>query len=160
MAAPNTEPYYLVYVGMRQRDGRLVPYWGVLTEEEAEDCTIAETKSYDNIEYVVYASKNSRKYLTGGIGAVYQVPKVIGDTSIYPVDATYMGLWKDDERRLVWQAEHRANTTAYDLSRKAKKEGKEDDFAALKPLQNKYRKLANRNQQAAFLAQIIVYITG
>lgn len=157
---PETETILLVYVGSRiGKKDKLLDLWVAVTPEQFETATLpAEDETHD--AYRVYEGKESRKYLTGSPGSVYEVPQVKGSTSIYSSKARYRGLWPDEEQRLKWQVEHRTATTTTDLRKKAKKEAGEDLFAPLRPLREKYGRLVSQDQRAALLAQVIAYITA
>lgn len=157
---PETEPVLLVYVGSRiGKKDKLIDLWVAVTAEQFEAGDLPAENENDDA-YRVYDGKESRKYLTGSPGSVYAVPQVKGSTSIYSSQARYKGLWPDEEQRLKWQVEHRTATTTTDLRKKAKKEGGGDNFAALRPIREKYGRLVSQDQRAALLAQIIAYITA
>jgi hypothetical protein len=157
---PETEMVLLVYVGSRiGRKDKLLDLWLAVTPEQFEAGDLPAENENDDA-YRVYDGKESRKYLTGSPGSIYTVPQVKGGTSIYSSQARYKGLWPDEEQRFKWQAEHRTATTTSDLRRKAKKEGGEDNFAALRPIRQKYGRLVSQDQRAALLAQVIAYITA
>ena len=67
----------------------------------------------------------------------------------------------DDETAAAWRAASDAIKTAWDVRRKAKKEGARDlQLELLEPLRDAYRGLHDRNQRTAFLARVMTYITG
>lgn len=103
--------------------------------------------------------KAAEKSMGGVVGGVYEVSQVVGDTTIYPGDAKYKGLWPNQEQRTGWQLEDRTAKTVVDLEKQQKKDSAEDNFAALKPLRDKYKRLISQNQRAALMAQIIAFIT-
>lgn len=157
---PETEPILLCYVGSRIGKGdKLLDLWVAVTPEQFETATLP-TDDEGHDAYRVYGGKESRKYMAGSPGSVYEVPQIKGGTSIYSHQARYKGLWPDDEQRFRWQAEHRTATTTTDLRRKAKREATEDNFAALRPVRERYARLVSQDQRAALLAQVIAYVTA
>jgi hypothetical protein len=157
---PETESILLVYVGSRiGKKDKLLDLWVAVTPEQFQTATLpTEDEGHDT--YRVYDGKESRKYMTGSPGSVYEVPQVKGSTSIFSHQARYKCLWPDEEQRLKWQVEHRTATTTNDLRRKAKKESSEDNFATLRPVREKYARLVSQDQRAALLAQVIAFITA
>jgi len=66
-----------------------------------------------------------------------------------------------DEVATAWRAASDAVKTAWDLKRKARKEGARDlQLELLEPLREAYRGLHDRNQRTALLARVMAYITG
>jgi hypothetical protein len=66
----------------------------------------------------------------------------------------------DDETAAAWKAASDAIKTAWDVKRKAKKEGRRDlQLELLEPLREAYARLRNRDQRTAFLARVMAYIT-
>ena len=67
----------------------------------------------------------------------------------------------EDKVAAAWRAASDAVKTAWDLRRKARKEGARDlQLELLEPLRDTYRGLRDRNQRTAFLARVMAYITG
>ena len=157
---PELENVLLCYVGCRiGKKDKLIDLWVAVNHQQFETATLP-TEDEGHATYRIYEGKESRKYLTGSPGSVYEVPQVKASTSIYSHRAKYKGLWPDEEQRLKWQIEHRTATTTTDLRKKAKKESSEDNLAALRPIREKYGRLVSQDQRAALLAQVIAYITG
>lgn len=149
-----TEKILLVYTGSYlDREDKIRDGWLLVTQREFEEGIVSEC-------FRTYGGKNSRKHLTGQPGSVYEVSQTLDGKSIYPTEAKYKGLWPDQDQRMEWQAAHRVAVTDNDLRKKAKKEGQEDNFSALRPFRLRYDKLVSQNQKAALLAQVIAYITG
>lgn len=65
------------------------------------------------------------------------------------------------ETAASWQATSNAIRTAHDAKQLAKKDGARDlQMETLEPLRAAYRALRNRNQRAAFMARVSVYLTS
>ncbi len=158
-AKPQTEEILLVWRGyyLTQTD-KLVGVWVHVTQEQYEAGQLPpEDPSADSFR--IYEGKLTKKYMTRTPGAVYRVPQVPGTTQVYAAEAQYVGMWPDDDQRLTWQATDRSARTTVEMWKKRDKEGAEDNFAALKPLRDRYRKLPSQDQRAALLAQLIAFVT-
>ena len=94
-------------------------------------------------------------------GAVVSIefnPEIEG--TVYTDTAQVLG-HVDDKPAAAWRAASDAVKTAWDLKRKARKEGAGDlQLELLEPLRNAYRGLRDRNQRTALLARAMAYITG
>ena len=157
MADEETTPILLVFVGSRidSNGTGLDDYWLLVTPDEFESGIAPENK------YRSYG-KLAKKRIGGTPGTVYEVPEKVGseNSSIYPDQAKYKGMWPDQEKRTEWQVSHRTAVTTIDLRKRAKAEGGEDNFAVLMPFREQYRKLVSQDQRAALLAQMIAFVTA
>lgn len=107
----------------------------------------------------IYGGKTPK--LVGRPGIIYEFEhKPDNETTIFGDPRRYIGFLDDDPRVVEWQANHDAFFAAEELKRQEKK-GKNKNLIQrrLAPLKVAYGKMVG-HQRAAFLAQIIGYITG
>jgi len=94
----------------------------------------------------------------GAVISIEHEPEEEG--TIYADSAEVVG-HIDDRTAAAWKATSDAARTAVEAGRRTKKEaGRDLQLELLEPLREAYRGLRNRNQRTAFLARIVVYITG
>ena len=99
--------------------------------------------------------------LVGRPGSIYEFEcKADNDSTIFGNTRRWVGFLDDDPRVLEWQAKHDAFFAAQELERQEKK-GKNTNLIQrqLAPLKVAYGHMVG-HQRAAFLAQIIGYVTG
>lgn len=99
--------------------------------------------------------------LVGRPGSIYEFEcKADNDSTIFGNTRRWVGFLDDDLRVLEWQAKHDAFFAAQELERQEKK-GKNTNLIQrqLAPLKVAYGHMVG-HQRAAFLAQIIGYVTG
>ena len=99
--------------------------------------------------------------LVGRPGSIYEFEcKADDDSTIYGNTRQWVGFLDEDPRVVEWQAKHDAFFAAQELERQEKK-GKNTNLIQrqLAPLKVAYGKMVG-HQRAAFLAQIIGYVTG
>jgi hypothetical protein len=156
---PQTEQILLVWRGYYlSASDKLIPVWVNVTQEEFESGQLPPDDP-DHASFRIYEGKNAKKYMMRTPGSVYRVPQEPGTTKIYAMDARYVGMWPDEGQRLEWQATDRSARTTVEVWKKRDKEGAKDNFAALKPLKDRYKRLPSQDQRAALLAQVIAFIT-
>jgi hypothetical protein len=157
---PETENVLLIYCGSGiGRDDKLHDLWLEVSQVELAEGMLPTADERDD-KYRIYSSKNTKRYLTGSPGSVYQVPQTKGTSWIFTQDARYQGQWPDDEQRTRWQLEHRTAHTTADLRKRQARESGQDNFAFLTPAREKFARLVSQDQRAALLAQVIAYITA
>ncbi len=155
-----TEDIFLVYVGDRVNvKDKLIPFFLVVTPQQLEEGIVPEGE-LNGSACRVYTGKDAKRNLALGVGNVFKVPQIKGTQSLYTSKARYVTRWPDDVQRETWQIEHRTETATYAARKAAKKDANQDEFKSLLPYRNQYRKLISRDQRAALLAQIVVYVTG
>jgi hypothetical protein len=146
----------LVYIGpCTTSDGKLGGMFLPITDEQLRDKRLPDTLSQERI----YGGKVPK--LVGRPGTIYEFeckPEI--ESSIFADTRRYVGFLDNDPRVVEWQASHDAFFAAEELRRQEKK-GKNKNLIQrrLAPLKVAYNKMVG-HQRAAFLAQIIGYITG
>lgn len=92
-------------------------------------------------------------------GLVKRFQFVKGSTRIIASTGRYFGLWKDEVRRRVWEAERKTLEVA-EQQESMEKKGKEDSALEdlIAPLRETYRKLPYP-RKAAFIAHLLASLT-
>lgn len=146
----------LVYVGpCSTSDGKLGGMFLPITDEQLREKRLPDTLPQERI----YGGKIPK--LVGRPGTIYQFEhKPENETTIFGDTRRYIGFLDNDPRVVEWQANHDAFFAAEELERQEKR-GKNKNLIQrrLAPLKVAYSKMVG-HQRAAFLAQIIGYITG
>jgi len=96
---------------------------------------------------------------SGGIGCVYSFEYEPGETfRYYASTQRFVGQWKDDSDRAVWQAQARAFDIEQAAIRERKKaEGVNDMLDALEPLRRRYQK-TNATGKLAIEVLLLSYL--
>lgn len=149
----------LVYVGSRidRKGNSLNNFWLPVTQEQYDSGIMPNNDVLSRCY-----GKTSKKLMGGTPGNVYSVTEEVEgeNSSIFPEDSKFIGVWKDQEQITKWQIEHRTAVTTVDLRKRAKTEGSESNFMVLMPFREKYRSLVSQDQRAALVAQMIAFVTA
>ena len=146
----------LVFVGpCTTTDKKLGGMFVPITDEQLQDRRLPEALPPERI----YGGKVPKQ--VGRPGTIYEFdcdPEK--ETTIFGNTGRYVGFLENDPRVVQWQANHDAFFAAEELKRQEKK-GKNRNLIQrqLAPLKVAYSKMVG-HQRAAFLAQIVGYITG
>jgi hypothetical protein len=153
--APNPK-VMLVYIGpCTTSDEKLGGLFLPITTEQVREKRLPETLPQER----VYGGKIPK--LVGRPGTIYEFEcKPDNDNTIFGNTRRWVGLLENDPRVVQWQANHDAFFAAQELERQEKK-GKNTNLIQrqLAPLKVAYGRMVGHHR-AAFLAQIIGYITG
>ena len=153
--APNPK-LKLVYIGPcttteQKLGGMFLP----ITDEQLREKRLPDELPQDRI----YGGKIPK--LVGRPGSIYEFEcKADNESSIFGNTRRWVGFLDDDPRVIQWQANHDAFFASQELARQEKK-GKNKNLIQrqLAPLKIAYGNMIG-HQRAAFLAQIIGYVTG
>jgi len=146
----------LLYLGMREGDKRLHhAYLAVGDEWQERDFPLVPLPALADDLHLY-----GKRFGFIRPGTVVRIRCDAGDeTTVYGDSAEAVG-HIDDGTAAAWRAASDAIKTAWDVRRKAKKEGRRDlQLELLEPLRETYRRLRNRDQRTAFLARVMAYIT-
>ena len=147
----------LVYVGVREGDKKLHHAYLAVGDDwnEREFPLDPLPQLADDLRLYGKRFSFSRP---GAVLSIEYDPENEG--TVYTDTAEVVG-HTDDETAAAWRAASDAIKTAWDVRRKARKEGQRDlQLELLEPLRETYRRLRNRDQRTAFLARVMAYITG
>lgn len=146
----------LVYIGpCTTSDGKLGGIFLPISDEQLREKRLPEQLPQERI----YGGKVPR--LVGRPGTIYEFEcSPEKDSTIFGNTGRYMGVLDNDPRVIGWQANHDAFFAGEELKRQ-ENQGKNKNLIhrQLAPLKLAYNKMVG-HQRAAFLAQIIGYITG
>jgi len=146
----------LVYIGpCTTADKKLGGMFLPITDDQLREKRLSDTLPQERI----YGGKIAK--LVGRPGTVYEFEcKPENETSIFGDTRRWVGFLENDPRVVEWQANHDAFFATEELKRQEKK-GKNRNLIQrrLAPLKVAYNKMVG-HQRAAFLAQIIGYVTG
>lgn len=146
----------LVYIGpCTTSEGKFGAIFLPITEEQLREKRLPDTLPQERI----YGGKVPK--FVGRPATIYEFEcNPENETSIYGDTRRYVGVLDNDPRAIEWQANHDAFFAADELKRQEKK-GKNKNLIQrqLAPLKVTYNKMVG-HQRAAFLAQVIGYITG
>ena len=146
----------LVYIGpCTTTDKKLGGTFLPITDEQLREKRLPDELPQERI----YGGKIPK--LVGRPGTIYQFEcKAENESSIFGDTRRWVGFLDADPRVVQWQANHDAFFAAQELERQEKK-GKNKNLIQrqLAPLKVAYSKMVG-HQRAAFLAQIIGYVTG
>lgn len=153
--APNPR-VKLVYIGpCTTTDGKLGGVFLPITDEHLRGKRLPEELPQER----VYGGKVPKA--VGRPGTIYEFEhSPEKESTIYGDTRRYVGFLESDPRVLEWQANHDAFFAAQELKRQ-EKQGKNKNLIQrqLAPLKVAYGRMVG-HQRAAFLAQVIGYITG
>jgi hypothetical protein len=141
-----------------------IAYAGTCLTTEKEKATRWALLDENNVvkTYLVYTSKHlaKRKPSIGEIITLDASDKA--GTSIYSESARYAGtLPRDHTERMTWDADATAAEVEEELGRRRKKEIDAASLnASLAHAKAMYGRLIGNRRRAAFLAQVIQYVTG
>ena len=146
----------LVYIGpCTTTDEKLGGMFLPITDEQLVEKRLPEELPQERI----YGGKIPK--LVGRPGTIYEFEcKADNENTIFSDTRHWVGFLDDDPRVIQWQANHDAFFAAQEVKRQEKK-GKNTNLIQrqLAPLKVAYGKMVG-HQRAAFLAQIIGYVTG
>jgi hypothetical protein len=146
----------LVYIGpCTTSDKKLGGMFLPITDDQLREKRLPDTLPQERI----YGGKVPR--LVGRPGTIHEFEcKPENETSIFGDTGRWVGFLDNDPRVVEWQANHDAFFAAEELKRQEKK-GKNKNLIQrrLAPLKVAYNKMVG-HQRAAFLAQVIGYLTG
>ncbi len=153
--APNPK-VMLVYVGpCTTTDKKLGGMFLPITDEQVREKRLPDQLPQE----WVYGGKIPK--LVGRPGTIYEFEcRTDNDSTIFGNTRRWVGFLDNDPRVVQWQAKHDAFFAAQELDRQEKK-GKNTNLIQrqLAPLKVAYSQMVG-HQRAAFLAQIIGYVTG
>ena len=147
----------LVYVGVREGDKKLHhAYLAIGNDWEEQDFPLDPLPQLADDLHLY-----GKRFGFVRPGTVIRIESDPEDkTTVYGDSAEAVG-HIDDKTAAAWRAASDAIKTAWDVRRKAKKEGRRDmQLELLEPLRETYRRLRNRDQRTALLARVMAYITG
>lgn len=136
-------------------EGKLGGIFLPITDEQLRDKRLPEELPQERI----YGGKIPK--LVGRPGTIYEFERSPEkESTIYGDTRRWVGFLNHDPRAIEWQAKHDAFFAAEELKRQ-EKHGKNKNLIQrqLAPLKVAYSKMVG-HQRAAFLAQVIGYITG
>lgn len=154
------EDVLLVYIGIAVGKSNIkYQLWLHVTEEEYKtgySLTDEEIDVHGGGSRVRVYKKLAKA--VGRPGVVYRFKQRKGGSTI--TDAgVYVGIWKDENRRLQWQAEYDTFRDMTELEAQAKKGGRRNElYEILVPVQLAYNRLPS-TQRSMYLARIVEFVT-